>query len=341
MSTIDNMPKPPLAEGSLTLYEELMAADRTVDQPYPQPALFPEMREGEAFVGTDSESAIAAPLSEEAESKAVRFMWLEITGKCQLHCSHCYAESGPNGTHGTMDEKDWKQVINEGADAGVEAVQFIGGEPTLNRSLPRLIGHALTRGLQVEVYSNLVHVRQELWDTFSQEGVSLATSYYAPAGQQHDSITQRQGSHRRTRANIVEALSRNIPLRVGIIGVEEGQDVQGAVEELQALGVEETRIGIDYLRQVGRGIRTEAPSADQLCGSCTDGVLAIMPDGTVRPCLFSRWDEVIVGNVKESSLTQVIQGERLRRIREQLDESFGVVDTCRPGRKCGPCVPKR
>jgi MoaA/NifB/PqqE/SkfB family radical SAM enzyme len=23
------------------------------------------------------------------------FVWLEITGKCQLECAHCYADSGP------------------------------------------------------------------------------------------------------------------------------------------------------------------------------------------------------------------------------------------------------
>jgi MoaA/NifB/PqqE/SkfB family radical SAM enzyme len=26
------------------------------------------------------------------------FVWLEVTGKCQLRCPHCYAESGPNAT---------------------------------------------------------------------------------------------------------------------------------------------------------------------------------------------------------------------------------------------------
>jgi len=26
------------------------------------------------------------------------FLWLEITGKCQLHSTHCYAESGPHET---------------------------------------------------------------------------------------------------------------------------------------------------------------------------------------------------------------------------------------------------
>lgn len=35
-----------------------------------------------------------------AETAPLRFLWLEITGRCQLACAHCYADSGPTGTHG-------------------------------------------------------------------------------------------------------------------------------------------------------------------------------------------------------------------------------------------------
>lgn len=64
------------------------------------------------------------------------FLWLEITGKCQLQCSHCYAESGPGGNDGVMTSRDWESVIDQAGRIGVEMVQFIGGEPTLHRSLP-------------------------------------------------------------------------------------------------------------------------------------------------------------------------------------------------------------
>jgi hypothetical protein len=28
-------------------------------------------------------------------------LWLELTGKCQLACVHCYADSGPDKGHGS------------------------------------------------------------------------------------------------------------------------------------------------------------------------------------------------------------------------------------------------
>ncbi len=120
-------------------------------------------------------------------SSEVRFMWLDITGRCQLRCVHCYADSGPESGHGTMTAADWKRVIGEAADAGVRMVQFIGGEPTLYPALPMLIGHALARDLEVEVFTNLVHVTPALWEAFSRPGVRLATSWYTDDPAEHAS----------------------------------------------------------------------------------------------------------------------------------------------------------
>lgn len=91
-----------------------------------------------------------------------RMLWLEVTARCQLACRRCYASSGPTGTHGTMTTEDWQRVISEAATAGVTVVQLIGGEPTLHPGLPQMIRHALAAGLEVEAFSNLVHVTPAL-----------------------------------------------------------------------------------------------------------------------------------------------------------------------------------
>ncbi|MGH3773242.1 MAG: radical SAM protein [Pseudonocardiaceae bacterium] len=113
------------------------------------------------------------------------FLWCELTSRCQLSCQHCYAESGPSGTHGTMRPADWVRVLNQATDLGVQMVQFIGGEPTLYPDLAHLVACALQRGLEVEVFSNLVHVTDALWQVFCRPGVSLATSYYSDDPDQH------------------------------------------------------------------------------------------------------------------------------------------------------------
>jgi molybdenum cofactor biosynthesis enzyme MoaA len=270
----------------------------------------------------------------------VRFIWLEITGRCQLRCEHCYAESGPWADDGTMTTDDWRRVIDEAAAVGVEDVQFIGGEPTLHSALPELVRHALDRHLGVEVYTNLARpLPEELWTVFEQPGVRLATSYYAADAPTHDRITSQAGSHRRTRANIVEALRRGIPLRAGVVAMGEDHDVAQAMADLKSLGV--TEVGVDRLRQVGRGVHDLAPSPEELCGRCTSGRLAVTSSGDVLPCVFSRW--LPLGNVARDSLATIASSATATQVRTELEQAFAArsLRTCHPA--CNPenCSPAK
>lgn len=265
------------------------------------------------------------------EPAKMSFLWLEITRKCQLECVHCYAESGPSGTHGTLTCSDWERVLDQARGLGVKTVQFIGGEPTLHPDLAPLINHALRQGLLVEVFSNLVHISPSLWEVFSQPGVRLATSYYAVNPGQHEEITQRRGSYYRTKANIIEAVRRLIPLRVGLINVHDDQRAEQARSELEALGVQE--IGVDRLRQVGRGIRNQQPNISQLCGSCGGDFIAILPDGAVSPCPISRW--ITIGNVQRETLFSILTSQKLARSRDDI-RSINGYGPCNPLTSCWP-----
>lgn len=243
-----------------------------------------------------------------------------------------------------MTSTDWVRAIEEAADCGVGVVQFIGGEPTLHPALPELIDHALSRALGVEVFTNLVHISDELWDSFAQPGVSLATSYYSDDARQHVAITGRS-SYARTKANIIEAVRRGIPLRAGVIDLGDGQRAQHAIDELAVFGVQ--KVGYDRLRHVGRGVRDQQPSAAQLCGRCGDGVAAISPDGWVWPCVFSRW--LPIGNVRRQPLREIFSGlsaARARLAAQGMPVSVGAAvgaSGCNPGGDCWPynCPPFR
>ncbi|MEV4889085.1 radical SAM/SPASM domain-containing protein [Nonomuraea sp. NPDC055795] len=262
---------------------------------------------------------------------ALDFFWAEITGKCQLACTHCYADSGPDGTHGTMTIHEWLTAISHAAQLGARMVQYIGGEPTLHPGLPTLIGHALGDGLDVEVYTNLVHVTPTMWDVFAQPGVRLATSYYTDDPDQHRQITGRKTLHR-TRTNITQALAMGIPLRAGIIDMHDGQHVEQAKAQLAHLGV--TNIGIDRMRLLGRPAR-QACDASELCGRCGDGIAAILPDGTVTPCPLGRW--LKAGNLRDLGLGELYAGAN------RLAAAAGVhaqrMPPCEPDGD-GQCEPK-
>ncbi|MFG2098546.1 radical SAM/SPASM domain-containing protein [Streptomyces sp. NPDC048612] len=273
-----------------------------------------------------------------------RFVWFEITGFCNLNCRHCYADSSPQGDHGTMALDDWFRVIDELASLGTEHGQLIGGEPTLHPNFPEIVRHARARHLQVEVFSNLTHVTEEAWEALRMPGVSLAFSYYSDSDDDHDDVTENRGSRHRTRVNIDRAKAFGIPMRGNVINVLEGQRGMEGRRELLDIGMRDVRT--DNIRPFGRASQGAAPDIKKLCGRCGRNKLAISPTGDVWPCVFARW--MPVGNVHERSIREIYSGVPMQGARAELACAFpekattGGDPSCLPD--CGPsfetCAPQ-
>lgn len=248
----------------------------------------------------------------------IKSLALELTQKCQLACIHCYSESAPHRGHGLMSGADWRALIDDAAEIGVEQVQFIGGEPTLHPECAALVNYALAAGLRVEVFTNLAHVRSSWWSLFRRPGVSVATSYYSDDAAEHDAVTGQRGSHARTRANIAKAVRLGVRLRASIVDLGV---VDAARRDLESLGVKQIRVG--PVQEIGRA-RGQRPEAEaSLCGHCGQDRVAVNSDGDVTPCVMMRW--LRVGNVRDTGLKDVVADLRAWFVahREQ--------DTCDPG----------
>ncbi|MEU8626316.1 radical SAM protein [Streptomyces sp. NPDC048669] len=246
------------------------------------------------------ESPVREPLA------GIQSLELEITGKCQLSCTHCLSESSPQATHGTMTPEDWRTVIIDAAALGIHTIQLIGGEPTVHPHWREFTVLALSLGRHVEIYSNLYTVHDSWWSLFSRGGVTLATSYYSDDPEEHDRITGKPGSYVRTRCNIREAVNRGITIRAGIVDVLPDQRVIEARAELESMGVKQ--IKTDRVRAVGRAaLPGWKPTLDEMCGRCTRGRAAILPDGDLAGCVLSR--DFPVGNVRETRLADLLGGK--------------------------------
>jgi sulfatase maturation enzyme AslB (radical SAM superfamily) len=247
-----------------------------------------------------------------------------------------------------MTTRDWEQVIDQAATLGVETVQFIGGEPTLDPRLPGLIRHALGAGVKVYVYSNLVHVSPELWELFSRPGVSLGTSWYSADPAMHAEITGSRASYARTRANIAQATGRRIPIRAVIVDVTGHQDTGQAAAELRELGV--TDIRIRPAQGIGRAAHGDVrQDLAQLCGHCGIGRAAVLPSGQLTPCVMGRW--LACGNVRDTALAHILSGPAWRhtmtlvpRYPEVRDRGLDCPpasdgNDCPPASSCTACSP--
>jgi MoaA/NifB/PqqE/SkfB family radical SAM enzyme len=265
------------------------------------------------------------------------FLWLEITAKCSLCCTHCYAESGPQAElYGSMAYGDWTRVLDEAAGLGCRSVQFIGGEPTMHPRLHDLVDHANHRGFAfIEVFTNATRLGKELLGCFQRNGVHVATSFYSDDPTVHEQVTQGQGSWQRTVRGIESVLAAGLLLRVGVIETERNAGHgPRAIEFLRTFGVQNARI--DRERGVGRGklvhLAADGERYEELCGECWKGKLCVTSTGEVFPCVFARATRL--GDVK-AGLWGILRTTRLTDFRRKVRALHECGPTCNPS-GCDP-----
>jgi len=248
------------------------------------------------------------------------FLWLEITRRCNLTCTHCYANSGPDlPLTERMAFADWCRVIEEAHAVGCRRLQFIGGEPTIHPDLEALVERAASVGFRrSEVFTNATLLREELIRTFKRLRVLVHFSFYSFDPEVHDRITGQKGSFEQTVEGIRRLVDRRVRLAAGIIQLpQNAAHLKQTRKFLRRLGVHV--IEDDRVRGVGRGrqfvARSTAPRGE-LCGECWNGKLCVDADGEAHPCVFSRF--VSVGNVLDDGISAIVAGEKLRAFRRDM-----------------------
>ncbi len=251
-------------------------------------------------------------------SEGVQFLWLELTNRCNLQCVHCYAESSPfTGGDDSLTPDDYLDILTTSAELGCKQVQFIGGEPTLNRRLPDFISRARSLDYEfVEVFTNLTRLSQPLLDCFVEHDVNVATSVYSHRPEIHDEITKKPGSHRETMRGIDAVIAAKLRLRTGVIAMPLNEDhIDETVAFLRDRGVSE--VGTDRVREFGRGSdEADDQCMSNLCGNCSGSTLCVAPNGKVSPCIMSKaWS---VGSILEKPLDEVVRSSELRDLRSRI-----------------------
>src|SRR6185369_245095 len=211
----------------------------------------------------------------------------------------------------------------------------LGGEPTLNSSLPKLIEAASLTGYEfIEVYTNLLHLSDDLLNVLCRFQVAVATSFYSHNPQTHDTITNRHGSFQLTVQNIQRILNAGLVLRAGIVEMDQNKDdVVKTTEFLQNLGVKD--VGTDRLRAFGRAETANCTGLSELCGNCAGNILSIGPDGIVSPCIMSK--QWAVGSILNAPLAHIASSDELITLRKSIQAATYSVDQL----EMGGCNPDR
>lgn len=238
-------------------------------------------------------------------------LFLELTGRCNENCLHCYASSSPT-VEEALDSEEIQGVLREAAALGFRRVQLTGGDPLISPALVSAISLARDLGFrEVEVYTNGLAFRDELAEHFARHQVKMALSVYSHLPEVHDRVTRTPGSHVRTCNAIRLALRHGISVRVaGIQGCDPEQDEQALRDFLVKLGLSSEAIAADRQRPVGRGTwNSQTRLLDQSGGAHAAsrmpvaGKLCITYSGQVVPCIFDR--RLVLGSIREESISEI------------------------------------
>ena len=273
------------------------------------------------------------------------FLWVEVTNRCNLTCKHCYSKSGPNvDISREMSLNEYKSVVGQAANLGCRSIQFIGGEPTVYPHITDLILHAKHSGFEdIEVFTNLVVLKDEILELVRNGTIHLATSFYSSESKVHGEITGREASFKRIVKNIKKVVDAGGMMRACVPLMKANKDeYDRTISYLENLGVQNIRS--DTVREFGRAANNDKECMGNLCGACAGNVACVDPTGLVSPCIMSKkWR---LGDTSQESLADILSCSSTKKTRQAISDSVkatSVESACLP-QTCLPngpdCLPK-
>lgn len=110
----------------------------------------------------------------------VRFVALNLTGRCNLSCAYCYAQAGPTGPDMTP-RTAWQALENLAPEQGPLTVEMAGGEPLLNYELVQELARDHDRDrVRLAIQTNGLLLDRDKVDFLARHRVGLGLSLDGP-----------------------------------------------------------------------------------------------------------------------------------------------------------------
>lgn len=289
---------------------------------------------------------------------------LEITGRCNLDCQHCYLDIRHPPEE--MSTAEILRVLDELSAAGTLFLTISGGEVFLRHDLYEILEHARRLGLVVRLNTSGTRIGRAEAERLASLGLAtVELSVYSHHADVHDDVTRRRRSFRRTvrAALLLRRYGMNVILKAPLIQ-SSAEDYRGILDLARRLGAQgKLDPGIITRRDGDPTPAALRPSAEALAvvlrdpevfgadrplpppakpedAPCAIGrrVARIGPEGGVYPC--STYPEP-VGNVRERSFADIWWGDspllaRLRAVRfADLDPACS---SCSHSGYCNRCL---
>lgn len=257
----------------------------------------------------------------------LRYVWLELTNRCNCRCIHCYGAFGEPSHKEHSQElalSTWKDLLQQIKNHGGNAIQFIGGEPLLFPDFCELLMYAHDIGIEhIDIFTNGTLLSHEVIKVIKAVRASVRVSLYGFDAQSHEKITQCVQSFSKLDQSLDLLRIEGVPTKIAVVLMEENQDyLEQIISYIKSKG--HTYTGFDTVRKVKHSIQSSHAVTDSeilkyryisepiFCTSCQEysnnlywnscwyGKFAITSTGDIIPCIFAR--DKICGNIQSDSL---------------------------------------
>lgn len=309
----------------------------------------------------------AAHYFDDAPSDTLKSAYVHLTQRCNLHCVGCYSLDCNRNSLADPSLQNVKRALEQLAKNGCELVVFSGGEPFLREDLGEIVRYAreeagirviqlITNGTKVTAealekvkpYINGIAVSI---DGYSHEqptyirdkgifsSVVKAVELCRDAGIQTSLLpTVHTKNYDRMPEYVKLARELKVELSFSLLTCSPMDQALSrwlpTAEQLQTIAMELIEIGAD-----GTVAVNDMPIGNGLDArkSCEVGckIISVGADGTVYPCHMLHDPELAMGNVFETDLAEIMEGELAQHCRSLHVDHFEGCKDCEHRYLCG------
>ena len=258
-------------------------------------------------------------------------IWIELTSVCNYRCIMCPNKDLKKDAHGFMDFSLYKKILDEAEDFIFEVNLAHRGESLLHPQIVEMIDYAQKKNVYTRLHTNGSLLTEELSHKIIEVGLDrISFSFDGYEKKTYENIRV-GGDFDKTIANIVrfleikkEAHSKKPLTAIEVIHFNH-KDIQNSSDVEEKFKSQFKDLPLDSF--VTKGIHNWA---GQLKKESREGkytacpfpwnALIIFWDGTVLPCTQDFFGDFTVGSLKDSSLKEIWNGERIRHLRKKLAE---------------------
>lgn len=276
-------------------------------------------------------------------SYVFKTLFVEITDRCNYQCKHCYNSSGRDSV-ASMDFENFKNVITEFVENGVEEIVLSGGEALLHESIWEMLDFLRRLNIKTTLLTNGKLLLKNTIEKLKHFNINIQLSLDGATPKSNDFIRQ-PGSF----SDVIRALTEleklqymdNVSINsvISRINITEIHEIINICEKFSV-----PVIGFSFLNNMGRAENSElTPSIPEIsqalnvintykshtnisvrkidvskkcrfCEISSSIFLTPVVDvyGNIYMCEFLRKNIFSIGNIFQHTLSEILSGTKIR-----------------------------